>query len=100
MQLPEPLTGQDRTLEKISAGASATLIMFICNHCPFVVLLKGMALLSASSSAVSGQCLAGVTGDALAMSCVRRFHALSSSDAILRFLLVPIFCGWVTSHPF
>ena len=45
MQLLEPLTGQDRTLDEISAGASATLVMFICNHCPFVKLLKGMVLL-------------------------------------------------------
>ncbi len=42
MQLPEPLTGQDRTLDEISAGASATLVMFLSNHCPFVKLLKGM----------------------------------------------------------
>ena len=41
MQLPEPLTGKTRTLEEISEGASATLVMFICNHCPFVKLLKG-----------------------------------------------------------
>lgn len=64
-KLPEPLTGQDRTLEKISAGASATLIMFICNHCPFVVLLKegivtlakdyqpkGLAVVAISSNSV------------------------------------------------
>ena len=42
VQLPEPLTGQDRTLDEISAGASATLVMFISNHCPFVKLLKGV----------------------------------------------------------
>ncbi|CAK0780999.1 hypothetical protein CVIRNUC_005250 [Coccomyxa viridis] len=39
-QLPEPVTGKIRTLEEISEGASATLVMFICNHCPFVKLLK------------------------------------------------------------
>ncbi len=42
MQLPEPLSGQERTLDEISAGASATLVMFLSNHCPFVKLLKGM----------------------------------------------------------
>ncbi len=40
MQLPEPVTGKIRTLEEISEGASATLIMFLCNHCPFVVHIR------------------------------------------------------------
>ena len=35
MQLPEPLTGKTVSLEE-SKGAKATLVMFICNHCPFV----------------------------------------------------------------
>ena len=35
MQLPEPLTGKTVSLDE-SKGAKATLVMFICNHCPFV----------------------------------------------------------------
>jgi len=42
MQLPEPLTGKTHTLEEISQGAAATLVMWISNHCPFVKLLKGI----------------------------------------------------------
>ncbi|KAK9830520.1 hypothetical protein WJX72_012197 [[Myrmecia] bisecta] len=38
-QLPDVLTGKVVRLEDF-AGAPATLVMFICNHCPFVVLLK------------------------------------------------------------
>ncbi|GBF95913.1 thioredoxin [Raphidocelis subcapitata] len=38
--LPEPLTGKTVTLADVSAGAKATLVCFICNHCPYVVLLK------------------------------------------------------------
>ncbi|CAL5221438.1 g3626 [Coccomyxa viridis] len=46
-KLPEPLSGQERTLDEISAGASATLVMFLSNHCPFVKLLKeGIASLA------------------------------------------------------
>jgi hypothetical protein len=41
LQLPEPLTGEAVSLASASAGAKATLVMFICNHCPFVVMLKG-----------------------------------------------------------
>lgn len=40
-QLLEPLTGRQLSLSAISSGAKATLVMFICNHCPFVVMLKG-----------------------------------------------------------
>lgn len=39
LQLPEPLTGKTVSLDD-SAGAQATLIMFICNHCPFVIHLE------------------------------------------------------------
>ena len=40
LQLPEPLTGKQVSLDEVAEGASAILVMFICNHCPFVVLLK------------------------------------------------------------
>jgi hypothetical protein len=39
LQLLEPLTGKEWSLADF-AGAPL-LVMFICNHCPFVVLLKG-----------------------------------------------------------
>ena len=38
LQLPEPLTGKIVSLDE-SKGAKAILVMFICNHCPFVSLL-------------------------------------------------------------
>ncbi|MFS1512679.1 thioredoxin family protein [Chengkuizengella sp. SCS-71B] len=34
--LLEPLTGVQRTLEELKSD-TATVIMFICNHCPFVI---------------------------------------------------------------
>ena len=41
-QLPEPLTGKTVKLRPdVSAGAPATLVMFLCVHCPFVVHLTG-----------------------------------------------------------
>ncbi|KAM3371939.1 hypothetical protein ACQJBY_019034 [Aegilops geniculata] len=39
MQLPEPLTGKIWTLDDFE-GSPALLVMFICNHCPFVKHLK------------------------------------------------------------
>ncbi len=42
-ELPEPLTGNTHSLETL-AGTRATVVMFICNHCPFVKhLLDGLA---------------------------------------------------------
>nr|AFK45742.1 unknown [Lotus japonicus] len=38
-QLPEPLTGKVWTLEDFEAHP-ALLVMFVCNHCPFVIHLK------------------------------------------------------------
>jgi thiol-disulfide isomerase/thioredoxin len=35
-ELPEPLTGKTRTLNELKSG-KATVVVFICNHCPFVV---------------------------------------------------------------
>lgn len=35
-QLPEPLTGRMVSLDEIK-GENGTLVMFICNHCPFVI---------------------------------------------------------------
>jgi thiol-disulfide isomerase/thioredoxin len=37
--LLEPLTGSNRKLYELQ-GKKGTLIMFICNHCPFVVHIK------------------------------------------------------------
>lgn len=45
--LPEPLAGQVRSLEQLR-GERATLMMFICNHCPYVIhVIQGIKALSA-----------------------------------------------------
>jgi len=38
--LPEPLTGRSISLYEYAKDSKATVIMIICNHCPFVVHLK------------------------------------------------------------
>jgi peroxiredoxin len=35
-ELPEPLTGKTVSLKDVK-GEKGTLVMFICNHCPFVI---------------------------------------------------------------
>lgn len=37
--LPEPLTGKMVSLSDVR-GSKATVVMIICNHCPFVIMLK------------------------------------------------------------
>lgn len=34
--LPDVCTGRDVTLDELAAGARATLVMFLCRHCPYV----------------------------------------------------------------
>jgi thiol-disulfide isomerase/thioredoxin len=38
--LPEPATGSARTLSDIAQGKSATVVMFLCNHCPYVLYIN------------------------------------------------------------
>ena len=38
-ELPEPLTGRMVSLEEVM-GKKGTLVMFICNHCPFVIHVR------------------------------------------------------------
>ncbi|KAL5714643.1 hypothetical protein ACHQM5_016575 [Ranunculus cassubicifolius] len=63
-ELPEPLTGKTWTLDDFESYP-ALLVMFICNHCPFVIHLKrdivklsdfymkkGLAVIAISSNSV------------------------------------------------
>lgn len=38
--LPDTVSGKQISLSDVSTNNKATLIMFICNHCPFVVHIK------------------------------------------------------------
>ncbi len=38
--LPDPATGQKVSLADISQGARATVVMFLCNHCPYVLYVN------------------------------------------------------------
>ncbi len=35
--LPDTVTGETRSFSEIHAGKKATVVMFICNHCPYVI---------------------------------------------------------------
>lgn len=54
LQLKEPLTGATVSLQQ-AKGKNGTLLVFMCNHCPFVIHLRGRNNMNADS-AVRRQC--------------------------------------------
>lgn len=38
--LPEPATGENVRLQDIAKGHRATVVMFLCNHCPYVLYIN------------------------------------------------------------
>ncbi len=38
--LPEPGTGRTWTFDDVAGGANATVVMFLCNHCPYVLYIN------------------------------------------------------------
>lgn len=39
-ELPEPATGNTVRLQDAAAGHRATVVMFLCNHCPYVLYIN------------------------------------------------------------
>ncbi|MDX1910773.1 MAG: thioredoxin family protein [Saprospiraceae bacterium] len=39
-ELPNPATGKTVGLRDVAAGAKATVVMFLCNHCPYVLYVN------------------------------------------------------------
>lgn len=39
-ELPNPATGKNVSLRDVAAGAKATVVMFLCNHCPYVLYIN------------------------------------------------------------
>ena len=37
--LPDVISGENRSIDELS-GEKGTVIMFICNHCPFVIHIQ------------------------------------------------------------
>ncbi|EFJ32511.1 hypothetical protein SELMODRAFT_86039, partial [Selaginella moellendorffii] len=64
-QLPEPLSGKTWKLEDFKQSP-ALLVMFICNHCPYVVHLKeGIAKLAQEYSQ-KGVAVVGISSNSVA----------------------------------
>ena len=62
--LPEPLTGQIIELEDVAAGASAVLVAFLSNRCPYVLLIQDALNTLAREYADRGVRVVGINSNA------------------------------------
>lgn len=51
--LPDTITGTDKSLQDLR-GEKATIVMFICNHCPYVLHIKDQLIALAKAYAQQG----------------------------------------------
>jgi thiol-disulfide isomerase/thioredoxin len=61
--LPEPGTGRTVSLEDVAAGARATVVMFLCNHCPYVVYINPQIVKITEDYAAKGVAFVGISSN-------------------------------------
>lgn len=62
-QLPDPATGNSVSLQQISQGATATVVMFLCNHCPYVLYINPEIVRIVSEYKKRGVAFAGINSN-------------------------------------
>jgi thiol-disulfide isomerase/thioredoxin len=60
--LPEPATGKDVRLSDIPAG-KATVVMFLCNHCPYVLYINPEIVRIVEAYAPQGVAFVGINSN-------------------------------------
>lgn len=61
--LPNPATGHLTSLADISAGKRATVIMFLCNHCPYVLYINPELVRIVAEYQSQGVAFAGISSN-------------------------------------
>lgn len=61
--LLEPATGKTVTLSEIAADAQATVVMFLCNHCPYVLYVNPQIVRIVAEYAVKGVAFVGINSN-------------------------------------
>ncbi len=61
--LPDPATGRMVSLEDIARGARATVVMFLCNHCPYVLYVNPEIVRIASEYGPRGVAFVGINSN-------------------------------------
>lgn len=62
-ELPNPATGKAVGLREVSAGASATVVMFLCNHCPYVLYVNPEIVRIAAAYGKKGVAFVGISSN-------------------------------------
>ena len=61
--LPDPATGRMVSLEDIARGARATVVMFLCNHCPYVLYVNPEIVRIAAQYGPKGVAFVGINSN-------------------------------------
>lgn len=61
--LPDPSSGRYVTLAEIAEGKKATVVMFLCNHCPYVLYINPELARIVAEYAPKGVAFAGINSN-------------------------------------
>ena len=75
--LPDAVSGAEVTIDSLR-GAPATVVMFLCNHCPYVVHVRGAVAALARDYAPKGVAFVGINSNSL------RTHPQDGPEAMAR----------------
>ncbi len=62
-QLPDTVSGKHFSFDDIAAGKTATVIMFLCNHCPYVIHVNPEIVRIARDYQTKGVGFAGISSN-------------------------------------
>lgn len=63
VRLPDAVTGEAVDLTALAAGKRGTLVMFICNHCPYVVHLRAELVRAAHDAQAAGLAVVAINSN-------------------------------------
>ena len=61
--LPDTVSGKNYTLKEIAEGKKATVVMFLCNHCPYVVHVNPEIVRLANEYSQKGVAFVGISSN-------------------------------------
>lgn len=65
IRLPEPLTGKTVDMAERAGGRAGTLVMFVCNHCPFVVHIRAELVKAAHEALDAGLAVVAINANSV-----------------------------------
>ncbi len=62
-RLPDTVSGKEISLDDIAAGKAATVVMFLCNHCPYVIHVNPEIVRIAKEYQARGAAFVGISSN-------------------------------------